>query len=168
MLGLKLNMLVKCPQFLAVSCDLFTHICIYQGCFVGTADIWWQWNHSSWRYNAFRKSDPLLGKYSTDSPHKTPVIRSFEASFVVSMVKRSSYSYRWIDARPWCSCDGTVMYGAQRQDQRVPMIENHYKREPRVHFMRCIDLDKSTWTFFSGVYFTILCCTEPITILLDI
>ena len=63
----------------------------------------------------------------------------------------------------WPSLRGTEVL-CEEKSPHVKMREHYdatiWSSHIDVPIDTCTDLDKSSWTFFSGAYFTILCCTE--------
>ena len=66
-----------------------------------------------------------------------------------------------------CFLDGFILFLSQivvwwRQKTAELKIEVLYSFEifQRIHSSECTDLDNSSWTFYAGAYFTILCFIE--------
>ena len=80
------------------------------------------------------------------------ILLSYYISFICSHVTYNSGTI-WKSWQANTKCAGKKRL-SEKSKKLVQEPGSHIKTLP------CTDLDKSSWTFLSGAYFTVLCCTE--------
>ena len=92
-------------------------------------DIWspkGQWHYDMETFSALLDLHEESPPFSGSSPHKWPIMQSFDFFFVVSLkklLKKKQLSWQWF-ATSWCSCDITAMRNLAKWGIRLFVMYN--------------------------------------------